>query len=105
MAKDALNRDPAALDPATIAKLRADSRVGSDADLPVADRRSRARIVPGLNLAEGEIVTVVGDQKVLVLGPGRGRDTFLAGWQEETSPGVVVNCIGTYFENQIKTSR
>lgn len=81
-------------------QLKTASRVGSDADLAIADRRSRARIVKSVDLSEGQEVSVFG-KTVTVLGPGRGEDWFLAAWQEEGANGTV-DCIGTFHESQIE---
>lgn len=89
------------MDDIKTAELRAISRQGSDADLPAAQRRTRATIVSDGSLTEGQEVTVIDGTVVRVLGPGRGTDWFLAGWQEEIQPGRFVDHIGTFHLSQI----
>lgn len=69
---------------------------GSDADLPAADKRSRAVIVPHLTLVVGDTV-MAGELEVTVLGPGRGRQALLAGWTDGNGDNI-----GTFFGDQMK---
>ena len=72
---------------------------GGDLDLPAEGRRDRVSFVNGKPLTPNQDVTVAGvSGQVKVLGPGRGRDWFLAGWVEG---GVLV--YGTFSASQVAT--
>lgn len=80
--------------------ISAESAKGSDAALPVSDRRSRARISPATDVAAGASV-YVGQDRYVMLGPGRGEGWARVAWVEDDG----TRCYGTLHESQFATSR
>lgn len=88
-----------ALTKAEIDAARTAAYRGTDTDLVAADRRTRAGVVSGAVVARGAVLTVGERTPVTVLGPGRGRDYFLATWKD---PLFGVMCIGSFRAREIK---
>ncbi len=85
------------LTPEELAEAKSMSMEGNDDDLHPEERRNRSTISNRMTLLEGDVVSVSGIT-MQILGPGRGVDSFLTAWKEES----VIN-IGTFFVDQIDT--
>jgi hypothetical protein len=83
--------------------LRTEAGVGSDADLPSRDRRSRAGDIKdgaGTTLVVDDNVTIASGE-ANVISHARGADFILLGWIERETGSVDVPAFGTFHKREV----
>jgi hypothetical protein len=68
-------------DDATFERIAIEASKGSDANLPLRDRRDRARISDRTDIAPGTVVAV-GGERMRLHGPGRGNGWAVLAWTD-----------------------
>lgn len=74
-----------------------------DGDLPSEDRSSRKDLLQDHALAIGDKVSLTDGRRVVVIGPGRGRNVVLCAYKEadETADSGFITHIGSFTSAQI----